>query len=363
MPSSRSKSASRPLSPIVWISLVTAAGAATAESGPPASCYDVTQEGFCQGTVAVYCPDQEGIGPVVEQECAPGTCEYVDDVGYRCVTTVGQACASRYGEPRFCAPESGADTVYACDVAAGCVATTGEHCTQDAGAPDSVCDGDVYIARCLPWHQPLQLDCASLSATCSTAGCVGVAAGERCEPSYASCAEGLGCQPGVHLGSGILHGECRARVCSMLDFERRCVDDSVLAHRCSGFGQPVLVDCAAEGGACADGACVVPNGASCTFGETATNRCQDGSECAEVDGRAQCQQRVTPDVADAGSSSSPVSGDDVSCACAGAAPISPFSCLAWLLPGVIILGRRGPQGRRRVTSSSGRLFSVGTSIA
>ncbi len=168
---------------------------ATCKANLTTACVSATEDvefvPVCEGDVVVY--DCLLDHTLIGTDCAAigGTCAEIDpQIGADCLVPPGGDCESA----NFC---GGTNPACQIGVTAGALTYTCVEAAADLCAAAEPCMNDVLILDCTAEHTASTLDCTALGATCDgTAGaCVGVTAGNFCEPGLADCATGLTCTP------------------------------------------------------------------------------------------------------------------------------------------------------------------------
>jgi hypothetical protein len=193
---------------LLLASILLPAGAAMAQDAVPCAGGapgggDVTPEGECDGTDAIFCGQD---GNIVRVTCgalfdgAPaGVCEVYAGFGSWCAFNDGDACGFQ--------TQDGQNQFFACaNDTSGCVDGT---CQPDVGTctpsqegdPLSCFSGTQVNSGCAPWAQSIVLGCGE-GLTCGGAGvCQGAASGAQCLTGVVECAAGLACN-GENVAAG-----------------------------------------------------------------------------------------------------------------------------------------------------------------
>jgi hypothetical protein len=173
-------------------------------------CGDVTPQGACSGEHAQWCDDssnelQSVDCTAISEDAAGnpvgGTCVVLDGFGSWCAVAPAKTCAVQYDDGSFdyfvCGTSTGPAEGEGCDVEAGCV-TTAKPCTYagDAASFAPVCNGTKLQLDCMPWNQPIEVDCTGAYAGgtgCADGACTGIPKDGACDGDLYQCADGLDC--------------------------------------------------------------------------------------------------------------------------------------------------------------------------
>lgn len=166
---------------------------------PPATCGALSAQGACFGASAAWCSEDNSGGAaagaaVLVEDCAPGVCASVDELGAWCFAPAGAPCAFEAGSgttTHACGPAQAApDPTWGCDLLQGCVEL------GVAGCGDGCADAVYLRLACAPFGQAVVLSCAALGGSCAGQQCLGLAAGASCDERL-RCAETLACVAGT----------------------------------------------------------------------------------------------------------------------------------------------------------------------